>query len=63
MGRQRPTPIDRGNKSHQALGVPDTAFGHYDHIHGKSRSRQCTMDKTYGGVLCSKGLAMVLHPP
>jgi hypothetical protein len=32
-------------------------------IQGNEQSRYYTKDKTYGGVLCSMGVALVLPPP
>jgi hypothetical protein len=32
-------------------------------IQGNEQPRYCTKDKTYGGALCSMGVALVLPPP
>jgi hypothetical protein len=32
-------------------------------IQGNEQPRYCTKDETYGGTLCSKGVALVLPPP
>jgi hypothetical protein len=38
--------------------LPDTMA-----IQGNEQPRYCTKDKTYGGDLCSMGVALVLPPP
>jgi hypothetical protein len=38
--------------------LPDTMT-----IQGNEQPRYCTKDKTYGGALCSMGVALVLPPP